>query len=49
MKVYLQSLFGLHVTFFVQLFSLAVTYQPHPPPPPALGLIYFEGAIGRQR
>ncbi len=34
----LQSLFGLHVTWCAQLFSLAETLQH--PPPPAFGLIY---------
>ncbi len=44
----LQSLFVLHVTWCAQLYSLAATPQPNPPPlphPPALGLVY-EGAIG---
>ncbi len=39
MEVDLQSLFGLHVTWCEQLYSLA---------DPALGLVY-EGAIGQQR
>ncbi len=37
MELDLQSLFGLYVTWYAQLFSLADTPQP---PPPAFGLIY---------
>jgi hypothetical protein len=44
-EVDLQSLFGLHVTWCAQLYSLAETQQL---PPPAVGLVY-EGAIGQQR
>ncbi len=39
MELNLQSLFGLHVTWCAQLFSLAETPQP-PSPPPAFGLKY---------
>jgi hypothetical protein len=48
MEADLQSLFGLHVTFSSQLYSLAETPQAPHPPSPALGLVY-EGAIGQQR
>ncbi len=51
MEVDLQSLFGLHVMWCAQLFSLAETPQlaPYPPPPHLdFGLVY-EGAIGQQR
>jgi hypothetical protein len=48
MEVYLQSLFGLHVTGCAQLYSFAETSQPPPPHAPAFGLVY-EGAIGQQR
>jgi hypothetical protein len=46
MEVILESLFGLHVTWCAQLYSLAAT----PPPPPILriGLVY-KGAIAQQR
>ncbi len=37
MEVDLQSLFGLHVTWCAQLYSLAET--PQLPPPPAFGLV----------
>ncbi len=47
MKIVLQSLFGLHVTWCEQLYSLAETPQP-PSLPPHLRLIY-EGAIGHPR
>jgi hypothetical protein len=48
MELDLQSLFVLHV-HCAQLFSLAETPQPPPPPhTPAFGLIY-EGAIGQPR
>jgi hypothetical protein len=43
MEVDLQSLFGLHVKWCAQLYSLAET--PHPQ---ALGLVY-EGSMGQQR
>ncbi len=43
MEVDLQSLFGLHVTWCAQLYSLAEI-----PPPPNL-YSYYEGAIGQQR
>ncbi len=46
MEVDLQSLFGLHVTWCAQLYSLAETRNPPSPHPPALGLKY-EGAIGQ--
>jgi hypothetical protein len=36
MEVDLQSLFGLHVTLCLQLYSLAETPQPPPPSPPHL-------------
>ncbi len=39
MEVDLQSLFGLHVTWCAQLYSLAETPQL-PTPPPAFGLVY---------
>ncbi len=51
MEVDLQSLFGLHVTWGAQLYSLAEIRPALPgtlPPPPAFGLVY-EGAIGQQR
>ncbi len=44
MEVDLQSLFGLHVTWCAQLYSLAETRQL----PPHLDS-YYEGAIGQQR
>ncbi len=47
MELELQSLFGIHVKWCAQLFSLAET--PQPPPPPAFGLIYEGGAIGQIR
>ncbi len=47
MEVDLQSLFGLHVTWCAQLYSLAETPQP-PPYPPASRLVK-EGAIGQQK
>ncbi len=43
----LQSLFGLHVTWCTQLYSLAETPETHTPPP-AFGLLN-EGAIGQPR
>jgi hypothetical protein len=52
MEVDLQSLFGLHVKWCAQLYSLAETRPrtppPRPAPSPAMGLVY-EGAIGQQR
>ncbi len=42
MEVDLQSLFGLHVTWCAQLYSLAETLTPHLDS-------YYEGAIGQQR
>ncbi len=42
MEVDIQSLFGLHVTWCAQLFSLAEILQPHPFTP-AFGLIYEGG------
>jgi hypothetical protein len=48
MEVDLQSLFGLHVTWCAQLYSLAET--PQLPPPSAFDLdLYYEGAVGQQR
>jgi hypothetical protein len=48
MELDLQSLFGLHVTGYAQLYSLAET--PQSPHPPAFGLdILYEGAIGQPR
>ncbi len=47
MGVDLQRLFGLHVTWCAQLYSLAETLQL-PPLPPHLDS-YYEGAIGQQR
>jgi hypothetical protein len=47
MALDLQSLFGLHV-HCAQLYSLAETPQPAPPPTPSFGL-KFEGAIGQPR
>ncbi len=47
MELDLQSLFGLLVTKFAQLYSLAKTLQ-HSPHPLAFGLIY-EGFIGQPR
>ncbi len=43
---YVKFVVGLHVTWCTQLYSLAET--PQPPPPPAFGLVY-EGAIGQPR
>jgi hypothetical protein len=48
MDVDRQSLFGLHVTWCVQLYSLAETPQLPPPAIEVFGLVY-EGAIGQQR
>jgi hypothetical protein len=47
MELDLQSLYGLHV-HCAQLYSLAETPHPHPPPTHAFRLI-FEGAIGQPR
>ncbi len=41
MEVDLQSLFGLYVTWYAQLYSLAETRQ-HPPPSPRIGT-YMRG------
>ncbi len=46
MEVDLQSLFGLHVTWCAQLYSLAETAQLSPPPHLDS---YYDGAIGQQR
>jgi hypothetical protein len=45
MELDTQNLFGLHVQCCEQLYSVAETPQPLPPPP-AFGLIY-EDAIGQ--
>ncbi len=46
MEVDLQSLFGLHVKWCAQLYSLAET--PQLPPSPLHLDSYYEGAIGQQ-
>ncbi len=46
MELDFQSLFGLQVTWYAQLYSLAEI--PQLPPPSAFGLVY-EGAIGQPR
>ncbi len=47
MEVDLQSLFGLHVTWYAQLYSLGETQQLTTSPPHLDS--YYEGAIGQQR
>ncbi len=47
MEIDLQSLFGLHVTWCAQLYSLVET--PQLPTPPAFGLVIRGGYIGQQR
>ncbi len=44
----LRSLFGLHVMWWPQPYSLAETPHPPSPYPPVFGLVY-EGAIGQPR
>ncbi len=48
MELDLQRLFGLHVTWCAQLYSLAETPQLPPSPRPYLDS-YYEGAIGQQK
>ncbi len=47
MELDLQSLFGLHVTWCAQLYSLAETGQPYIRP--HLDSFLYEGAIGQSR